>query len=342
LKRTLKRLLLSLSLGAFALSIYQVSQYWNYQEVLLDLNKELQLTINKDQIDGEIQTSIDKSDFDDARMYLQIAQSNNYAIDYKYYQRQLANKDTQINRIVINASNFTNGFLQGESSSMAGIAGAVSADFTVIGDVRDLRKEYAKHQQGKGVNELIVILSGAGIGLTALTVGSLGSAAPAKAGASLMKVAVKAQRLTRGFQKQLIRQGRKVFDWPVFTRLAKQDKSVKNIRRAVKEAYHPEAIEPLKVIATQVNSIRRSSSAADTLHLIKYVDNSDDLLHLEKITAKHGSQTKGYFKFLGKGALRGVRVLRKTAALLISIISSVLSGILSVILLFSGRKNSPS
>ena len=327
-----------LSLGTFLFSLYQVTQYWEYQETLVDISKELQLKVTNTEFDREIQMSIDSADFDDARMYLQIARSNNYKINYNYYQRQLAEKDTHFKRILTNASSFADGFIQGKSSNMAGIAGAVSADFTVVGDVRDLRKEYTKQQQGEEVNNLIVILSGAGIGLTALTVGSLGTAAPAKMGASLMKMAVKSQRLTRGFQKQLLRLGRNVFDWSTFTRMAKQDKGLNNIRRAAQRAYHPEAITPLKTMATQVNNIRKSSSAADTLHLLKYVEKSGDLTQLEKVTLKYGSQTKGMLKLVGKGALRTVRVLRKTSALLLSLFSSLISGIFSLMFFLSSRK----
>lgn len=328
-----------LSLSAFALSIFQLTQHWDYQETLVDISKELKLKVTASDLDQEINTALDNSEFDDARMYLQIAKSNNYSIDYNKYQLQLAEKDTQFKRIVENTTNFVDGFVEGDGSNLAGIAGAVSADFTVVGDVRDLRKEYEKHQQGKEVNELIVALTGTGIGLTALTVGSFGTAASAKAGASMMKLAVKSQRLTRGFQKQLLKLGRNVFDWPLFTRLAKQDNSITNIQRAAKNAYHPEAIKPLKSIATQVNSIRKSSSAADTLHLLKYIENSDDLRRLEKVSLKYGSQTKGLMKLLGKGAIRTVRVLRKTTALLLSLLSSVVSGALSLLFFLLSRKS---
>lgn len=326
------------SLGTFILSLYQVIQHWDYQETLLDISKELRLKVNDSEISNEIQSAIDNSEFDDARIYLQIAKSNNYSIDYKNYLQQLHQKDNGFKRILTNVSNFADGFIQGDGSNMAGIAGAVSADFTVVGDVRDLRKEYSKYHQGKDINELIVILSGTGIGLTALTVGSLGTAAPAKTGTSLMKIAVKSQRLTRGFQKQLMQLGRNVFNWPAFTRVLKQNNSISSVRRAAKQAYHPEAIEPLKKIATQVNSIRKSSSAADTLHLLKYVDKTDDLIRLEKVTVKYGSQTKGLLKLLGKAAFRTVRVLRKTTALIVSLIFSVVSGFFSLVYMISAKK----
>ncbi len=336
-KTQLRLGLLILSLSAFALSIYQVTQYWNYQEVLVDLSKQFKNNVSKKTIESEIKNAFDRSDFDDVCMYLEIARNNNYPIDFSSYEQQLIEQDTQVKRIINNTSSFIDGFIKGDGSNTAGIAGAVSADFTVVGDVRDLKKETSKYLDGKDVNELIVILSGTGIGLTALTIGSMGTAAPAKTGASMMKLAVKTQRISKGLQQQLVKLGGRVFDWPVFTRLIKQDKSLNNIQRAAKRAYHPKAIQPFKSIAVQVNGIRKSSSAADTLHLLKYVENTDDLRHLEKVTVKYGSQTKGMIKLVGKGALRTVRVLKKTTELLLSIISSIVSGAFSLLLFLLRR-----
>lgn len=276
--------------------------------------------------------------FSDARMYLDIAQSHHYQINAQKYRDEIALKDTSLNRLTHQITDFSSGFIHGQGSNMAGLAGSVSADFTVIGDARDLYQQYKLYEKGDKTNELIIVLSGAGIGLTALTVGSLGVAAPAKVGTSLLKVATKAQRLTLRFQKSLTKLGRKAFDWPAFRGLVKQDKSIANVRRAVKQAYHPSAVEPLKIIAKRVSKIRQSSSTADAIQMLKYVETTDDLRHLEKVTVKYGSKTKGMMKLLGKGAIRTVRVLRKTTALIVSVISSVLSSLVSLFFMMSFRR----
>ncbi len=341
MRKLLKRVLLLLSLTAFVFSVSQVLQHWDYQSVLPDLAKQLRQNITKKEISEEIQFSIEQKEFDDARMYLAIAQSNHYAIDIKHFTQQIAKQDTQFTRMSKNADQFVNGFFSGKSTNAAGIAGAVSADFTVVGDVRDLYKEYKKEQQGEDVNELIVVLSGVGVGLTALTVGSFGSAAPAKSGVSLIKLASKTSRLSARFQKKLVQLGKRVFDWGLFTRMLKESpslsKKLKQIPRAAKKAYHPKAIDPLKKIAKQVNSVRKSTSVTDTLYLLKYVETTDDLRHLKKISLKYGTKTKGMVKLVGKGALRTVRVLRKSAELLLSLIGSVFSAMLSLFLMFARR-----
>ncbi len=316
------------------MSLISVFEHWDYQETFVDIEKQLKAQVSNADIAKEIDASILNSDFEDARMYLDIAKSNGYKVNYQKYYSLIQARDTDFNRLKTQVTNFADGFISGESSNLSGIAGSVTADFTVVGDTRDLYKEYTKYQQGKPVNELIVALSGTGIGLTALTIGSLGSAAPAKAGTSIIKLAAKTQKITLRFQKYLVKLGRNIFDWPVFTRIAKQGKGLKNLRRAAKQAYHPEAVKPLQEIAKSVNTIRKSSSITDAVHLLKYVETTDDLRRLEKVSLKYGSKTKGLFKLLGKTALGTVRVLRRTTGLVLSILSSFFSGLFTLSFLF--------
>ena len=335
--KLLKMTLLILSLSAFVFSLAQIVKHWNYQEVLVDIGQQLTKKFTSEDLSKHIQESINNSEFEEAKRYLHIAKEYQFNIDFDGFESQIKLNDKPVNRFIKNTSEFTTGFIKGESANLAGIAGAVAADFTVVGDLRDLRKEYLKYQAKQPINELIVVLSGSGIGLTALTIGSLGAAAPAKTGVSTIKLALKSQRLTGRFQKQILKLGRKVFDWPLFTRLIKQDKSLLNMRRAVKKAFRPKAMKPLNDMATKVNAIRKSSSTVDTLYMLKYVDNTTDLLRLEKVTVKHGAKTKGLFKLLGKGVIRTTRVLKRTVELLLSVISSIISGLLSVFL-FIGRR----
>ena len=342
LKRAPKRflikfILLLASLGLLVVSLTSLGKFWNYEESLQDISQQIKQRTTPESFSTLIQESINNSEFEEAKRYLEIAKEHRIELDYSDFKAQIQQNDSTVNRAVKNASDFAKGFVKGESTNMAGIAGALSADFTVIGDVRDLRSEYKKHQEGKPVNELIVALSATGVGLTAVTIGSMGVAAPAKTGVSTIKLAVKSQRLTKGFQKQLTQLSKNVFDWSAFTRTIKQDKQIDNIRRAAKVAYNPNAVTPLKKVAKQVNSIRQSSSSADALYMLKYVENVDDLRKLEKVTLKHGAKTKGLFKLLGKGVIRTTKVLKRSTELLLSVFGSILSGLASLFLFISRR-----
>jgi len=322
----------------FGVSVLSVFQYWDYEEKILTISKQLQLRVSNKDISAEIKKALNNSQFDDARMYLEIAKSYHYHINYKKFGDEIRQNDTPFKRTLKKLSSFSEGFTQGKGRDLAGIAGAISADFTVIGDVRDLSEQYKKYEKGDDVNELIVVLSGAGIGLTALTIGSMGSAAPVKVGASIIKLSAKTQKMTPRFKKTLLKLGSKIFDWSVFTRLSKQNKSIKNLRFAASQAYHPEAIKPFQVMAKQVDTIRKSSSTMDAVHLLKFVETSNDLKHLEIIVLKHGSKTKGLMELLGKGAIRTERVLRKTLGLFSSIFVSIFSGLLSLAFLLTFKK----
>jgi hypothetical protein len=344
-RKSLRKILLLISLVLFALSVHQVIQHWDYRETLADLDEIIKKTVKKETLVKEIQLSIKNNEFDDARMYLAIAKSINIikiqstknSVNLKTLELEIDQKDTTFHQIITQTRNFSSSFFKGKASNAAGVVGSVVADFTVIGDARDLTREYVKYQRGDSVNKLIVLLSGAGVGLTALTIGTRGVAAPAKAGTSVIKAAVKTQRITRGFQKHLLNLGRQVFDWPLFTRTLKNNKNIPNIRRAVFLAYHPKAIQTLKKIANQVNTIRQSTSVMDTVHLLKYIDTPHDLIQLEKVSLKYGTRTKGMMKLLGKSALRTVRVLQKTTKLLLGLLSSLLSGLFSLFLLFARK-----
>lgn len=330
----IRKFLLFISFSTLVLSLFSVQKHWNYQETFIDIGKQFKLDVSNENITKEIENSILNSEFDDAVMYLEIAKSNNYAIDYLKYYSMIRKKNTDFNNFKTQVQNFAEGFINGKSENLTGIAGSITADFTIVGDARDLHKEYTNYEQGKPVNELIVALSGAGIGLTALTVGSLGSAAPAKAGTSVIKLAAKTQKISLRFQKHLIKLGRNIFDWRAFTKAVNKGKGFSNLRRAAKLAYHPEAVKPLKNIANSVNSIRKSSSVADTVRMLKYVETTDDLRRLEKVSLKYGTRAKGYFKLLGKTALGTARVLRKTSGLLLSFFSSLISGLFTLLFLF--------
>lgn len=202
--RTLKKLFLLFFLGTFILSVQNVLEHWNCKETRIDIIKQLHLGVSSEDIRVALDIAIKKQNYDDARIYLNIAKTHNYSLNFSFYNQLISKQDTQFKKVSRQISNFSQGFVEGESANMAGIVGAISADFTVVGDVRDLKKQYDIHLQNKQVNELIVILSGAGIGLTAASVASLGVVTPAKAGASLVKLAVKTRRLTSAFQKQLM------------------------------------------------------------------------------------------------------------------------------------------
>lgn len=320
------------------MSLKQLTKHWDYEESLADTHQLMTTQISAERLHKEITEAIKVGRFEDARRYIDIAKQHGYGLYYDQYQQQLLEEDTNGRRIKDNVGSFVDGFVSGKGSSGAGVAGAITSDFTVVGDVRDLHREYNHYKAEEPVDKLVATLSGVGIGLTALTIGTIGSSAPAKVGVSVVKMAKKTRQLSAPFQKQLLSLGSKVFNWDNFIKVTKSGEGMKNVLKAAKLSYHPKAIKPLSNVAGQVSQIRKSTSVSDTLHLLKYVDNTKDLRNLEKVTLKHGKKTKGYFLLLGKTVLRGGKAIKKTAAFFMGLLSSLVSFIFSLIFLFPAKK----
>lgn len=320
-----RALLFISSLAIFAGSVHSLLGYWQYDEKVNDIGAMLLQQVSSEDVAQHVQTAIERENPDDARMYLSLAHTFGYQVDAQRYEAAITALEQPWVQTQRNVKQFTSGFLEGEAESGAGVAGAIAADFTVVGDVRDLYEQYQLYEQGRETNALITTLAGVGVGLTAATVLSSGAASPAKAGTSTMKMAVRSGRITPRFQAVLLRQGQAVFDHKAFLAAMRGEKRLVKVRRAALQAYKPAAVRALKTTAGQVNDIRKATSLGDTVRLLRYVDNGDDLRRLQKVSLKYGAQTKGVMKLLGKAAIGTTRVLRKSLEWFVSLAASVLS-----------------
>lgn len=331
----IRTVLLAFFLLSFAYSVKNMLDYWQYDESIPEVSDLLSESVSADRMNQWIGDAINQDRLEDARLYIDIAKRYGYQLDYAYYEKHLAELDTSLRKVKKETKSFIDGFMSGKGDDTAGISGAVTSDFTVVGDVRDLHHQYQRHTQGEDVNQLIVALSGVGIGLTIMTVGSAGSTASVKAGTSLFKVAVKTGKLTKSFSTELLQKASKVFDWPMFQKRIKNTSSLSDVRRALRQSYHPSAMASLEKTASQMSNIRKQTSLADSLTMMKYVDNGQDLARLQKFTLKHKKHSVHLLALLGKGAIRTVKVLRKTTAFFLSLFASVISGLMSLVVLFT-------
>lgn len=319
---------------AFAMLVYSlmaVLKYWSFDEVTPDIAALMTKNIQATDLEAQINTAIQNDNPDDARMYLALAKTFGYALNTQGLLPRIEALETPWQVTRRQAEQFANGFIDGSGETGAGVAGAVTADFTVIGDVRDLYEQYQNLQAGKDVSELITALAGVGVGLTAITVLSSGTAAPLKTGSSTLKMATRANKLSPKMQTVLIKQATDLFDYKTFLLATRGEKNLDNLRQAAIKAYNPKALNALSETAEQVNAIRKSTSLVDTLDILRYADSADDLRRLEKLSIKYGSETKGILKLLGKGAIGTVRVLRHATELVVAALASLVSLLASLI-----------
>ena len=324
-----RQCLLLIWLAGFVYAIFNIAGHWEYDLEAPDVEAMLTNRIDPEVLKQSVESSLRAESYDEARSLLVIGKEYNHPLDYPAYENYLEKHDTPTSRMTKQVTGFADGFLSGKGDDASGFAGALAADFTVVGDLRDLSEQYGLYQQGQPVNQLITTLAGIGVGLTAVTIGSGGVAAPAKAGASTLKIAARMNRLTRSFRDELMRVGAKVFDWKQFLRMSK-GADLASISRIAKQSYNPRAVKSLGAMADQANGIRKNTSMADSVQLLRYVENTEDLKSVNRLSQRFGIHTRGVFRLLGKTAIRGVKVLRITLELLISITSAIFFGLLFV------------
>lgn len=169
--------------------------------------------------------------------------------------------------------NFAHGFITGEPNDVSGFAGAATGDLLVFGDVRDIVREGSRWFRGMESDPLIVGLAAAGLAVTGATYFTWGSAAPARIGSTLLKVARRTGRLS-----------------------AKLADDVVVLLKARKTGRVSAAL-------TDVAQIQRRAGTRVALESMRHADNVGDLAKAGMLAEKKGKSTLAIFKTLGRGAI---------------------------------------
>lgn len=194
-------------------------------------------------------------------------------------ERARALADNSWRRAASRTVAFLHGFATGDGDSAAGFAGAVAADLTVVGDLRDGGAQLGHWLRGEPVDEVVLALSGGGIVLSAATVASGGGALPARAAWSLVKMSARqGGRLTR----QLVLAAGRGAD----------------VRPALR----------------QVAVLARAASPAGAVRVLRHVDTAADLSRAQRLAARYGAATPGLFRLLGRKALDALLPVARLSA----------------------------
>ncbi|MEM8800585.1 MAG: hypothetical protein AAGF15_10955 [Pseudomonadota bacterium] len=221
---------------------------------------------------------------------------------------------------------FLAGFASGDVSSAAALSGAVSADFLIWGDIRDLSVQSYKLTQGEDADMLLLTLSGVGLGLTAATVASGGAAAPVKAGASVLKAAKRAGLMSKHLLKTLNRTAGRVVDSPQLTKSlgkafdnmswarVRSGESAGDVATAFSKSVNKGAAKTIESTADDVWVIRQKTSTRGALKLVAHADSPGDLKKLAQISRAGGKRTLVASDLLGKTVLKTAKTSLKVSA----------------------------
>ncbi len=329
MKKIILLIFLIVASALFYLNIKNNISY-NYKEP--DIKQMIKAKTQNHYLDKEIKKAIESKNFDDVDSYLNLAKEFNITL-LPQTKKLIAKENTTSKKVLRGAKNFINGFISGEANNSTQVAGAITSDFTLYGDLRDITIEGKKYIEHKPYDKLILGLSMAGVALSATTLISFGSSSALKVGTSSLKLAKKEKLLTKNFSKILSNKLDKSIDFRALKSI--NINSISNIKKSLKIVKNSVNLKPLKPIFKNIHTIKNSTSLSDTIALMKYIDNQKDLQKVAKISKKYKKATRGIFKLFGKNIFRLVKAgIKWTLPLIISVLGFILSifGIFIIIL----------
>ena len=252
----------------------------------------------------EIDAALAADDPDLAMSFLALARERNLPVE-----PALAGKVERANARLATAArsfgNFARGLVVGEAEDISGLAGTAVGDLFVLGDVRDALREGTRLAAERDGDELVLGLACVGLAVTAGTYATVGAAAPARVGLTVVKAARKTGRLGGAMAAWINRSLREVIDWTALKRainsasIAEPAAAMRGVRGAVK-------IEKAQELVRLVGDVGRVQARAGTraaLDGLKLAEGSRDMSRIARLAAAKGGKTRAILELAGRGAI---------------------------------------
>jgi hypothetical protein len=252
----------------------------------------------------EIRAALAANDADLATSFLDLAHDRKVPVDPALAQK-IEDANSSAASAARAAGNFARGFVTGEPDDLVGLAGTAVGDLFVFGDIRDAVREGTRFVTGQHTDQLILGLACVGLAITAGTYASIGTAAPARIGLSVIKAARKTGRIGSRMAEWLGRSVRDVVDWGAL-RSAVSGASIMEPAIAVRAAREAVKVEKTHDLVNLVSDVGRVQSKAGTqaaLDGLKLSEGPRDVSRVAKVAEKYGSKTRAVLKLGGRGAI---------------------------------------
>jgi hypothetical protein len=252
----------------------------------------------------EIAAALAAGDIDLANSFVDLAAERGIAIKPELAAR-LADANSTSAKAVRNTGSFAWGLVTGQPDDMVGLAGTAVGDLFVFGDIRDAVREGVHYANGEPTDELVLGLAGVGIVVTAGTYASLGAAAPARVGLTLVKAASKAGRLSTHLAAWATRSVRGVVDMGALRRaLAEASITQPAIAvRAARDAVKLDKAEGLVTAARDVGRVQAKAGTQAALDSLKVAEGPRDMSRFARLAEAKGSKTRAIIRLAGRAAI---------------------------------------
>lgn len=286
-----------------------------------------------------IDVALDSDAYDDAAMYAEIATYMEMPLE-PATQVRLEAENAFARRAARNTGSFVTGFVTGTGDDTPAFMGAVASDLTVIGDIRDIGSEGTKLVRGEEYSTMILGLSVVGLAATTATVATGGAGLPARIGVSVLKVARKAGTITTGFARDVTRVLQEAMN---FDRLGDTLRAVDladtgATRRAITSYADGVSMARVTPLLDDVAALERAAGPAESVRLMRYVESTEDLARVSKMSGTLGAKTRGIIDITGKTSLRAFKTAWNLVLMALEWVWAIVGGIGALFATALGRR----
>jgi hypothetical protein len=277
----------------------------------------------------EIENALSADDAELAASFLELARDRRVAVD-----PALVKQVEEANSTRAQAARATRSYLKGlrtgAPDDLAGFAGAITRDLSGYGDINDAVTEGTHLANGEPADELVFGLACVGLVATAATLVTVGAAAPARAGLSIVKAARRTGRLAGPLALWTRRSVREAIDiGKLEAALSKVSikapaESVTVVRDAVKDAVKLERLEGVTTMVRDVGRIQSNGGTQAALEGLRLSEGPEEVARVARLAEKEGTKTGAILKL-------GRRAAFVLTALALNLVGWVLSIIWAVI-----------
>src|SRR5262249_4004556 len=252
----------------------------------------------------EIEAALAGDDANLARSVLELACEPNIQVDPQLAERVERGDDGSA-ATVPPLENFTRGGVPGVSQDASGLAGVAISDLFVVGDIRDALREATRLAAGEDADQVVLGLACVGLAVTAGTYASVGAAAPARVGITVLKAARKTGRLGAAMAPWLNHSLREVVDWTMLkgavSRVTLAQPAA--VLRGAREAVRVENARSLVRLVGDVGRVQASAGTRAALDGLKLAESPRDISKISRLAAAKGGKTRAILKIAGRAAI---------------------------------------
>jgi ATP-dependent protease HslVU (ClpYQ) peptidase subunit len=271
---------------------------------LSELRLDALLRQNNRLVQDNIEAALAAGDADLAESFVALARERNVALpdDLLIRVSDAVREESSTQHF---AKRFATGLVTGNADDVASLSGTVAGDLFVFGDVRDVVREGKHLVMGEDTDRLVLGLAAAGLAVTAVTYVSIGSAAPVRAGLTLVKDARKVGRLGEGLAAWAGRSAREVVDTPMLQNAVASGSVLRpgETVSAIKAAFRAEKAGALVRLGKDVTRVAEKAGTRGAMDSLRIAEGPKDVARAARLAEAQGSKTRAIMKLLGRGAL---------------------------------------